>query len=58
MDMEHTEFCQLQFRSVISVKMDHEDKIFNMSAGLQKIAGAAFSCLKAELYLLKMLEIC
>jgi hypothetical protein len=33
-----------------------QGKIFSFSAGLQQIA--AFSCLMAELYLLKELEIC
>jgi len=33
-----------------------KDKIFNLSAGLQQIAVAAFSCLMAELHLLKELD--
>jgi hypothetical protein len=35
-----------------------KDKIFNLRAGLHQIAVAAFSCLIAELYLLKELDIC
>jgi len=33
-------------------------KIFHLSAGLQQIEVAAFSCLMAELYSIKELDVC